>query len=193
LLWIPFFTAFGVLAVVVFFTPTLLRSAGGPAAASAGALVNGFHGLGSLLGTALAGRLVQRHGPALTLGMGLLIGAVCTAALGYSVTSVALAAAATAMIGLFLGIAGSGSIAVATLIYPTAIRATGIGWGMGVGRAGQAAVPLIASWLLSRGDSETMLLIMAATLITSIIAVFFLGRSTGRAYLRQTVAVVDPG
>jgi MFS transporter, AAHS family, 4-hydroxybenzoate transporter len=193
LLWVPFFMAFGVLAVVVFFTPSLLRSAGGPAAASAGALVNGFHGFGSLLGTALAGRLVQRFGPTPTLGAGLLCGAVCTVGLGYSVASVALAAASTAMIGLFLGFAGSGSIAVATLIYPTTIRATGIGWGMGVGRAGQAAVPLIASWLLSRGDSQTMLLIMAAMLTTSIIAVFFLGRSTGRAHLCQSVVIAGSG
>jgi AAHS family 4-hydroxybenzoate transporter-like MFS transporter len=181
--------AFGVLAVVVFFTPALLRSAGGPAAASAGALVNGFHGLGALLGTAVSGRLVQRYGPAVILGMGLLIGAVCTVLLGFSVTTVTLAAMATAMIGLFLGIAGAGSIAVAALLYPTAIRATGIGWGMGMGRAGQAVMPLIASWLLTQGDGEMMLLVMAAVLITSIIAVFLLGRSTNRTDLVQTVAV----
>jgi AAHS family 4-hydroxybenzoate transporter-like MFS transporter len=189
LLWIPFFMAFGVLAVVVFFTPALLRSAGGPAAASAGALVNGFHGLGSLLGTAVSGRLVQRYGSVRILGTGLLIGAVCTVLLGFSVTTVALAATATAMIGLFLGIAGAGSIAVAALLYPTAIRATGIGWGIGMGRAGQAVMPLIASWLLTQGDGEMMLLVMAAVLIISIIAVFLLGRSTNRTDLAQTVAV----
>jgi AAHS family 4-hydroxybenzoate transporter-like MFS transporter len=60
-LWIPFFAAFGVLAAVVFFTPALLRSAAGvAAAASNGALVNAFHGLGALLGMALAGRLIDR-------------------------------------------------------------------------------------------------------------------------------------
>jgi hypothetical protein len=60
---------------------------------------------------------------------------------------------------------------------------------MGMGRAGQAVMPLIASWLLTQGDGEMMLLVMAAVLITSIIAVFLLGRSTNRTDLVQTVAV----
>jgi MFS transporter, AAHS family, 4-hydroxybenzoate transporter len=188
LLWVPFFASFGVLAVVVFFTPTLLRSAGGPAAVSAGAIVNGFHGFGALLGMALAGRLLQRNGPVVTLSAGLLLGAVCTVLLGYSVSMISLAALATAMIGLFVGTAGAGSIAMAAVIYPTPIRATGIGWGMGMGRAGQAVMPLIASWLLTQADSKTMLLVMAAVLITSIIAVFLLGRSIIRIDHAQTAA-----
>jgi MFS transporter, AAHS family, 4-hydroxybenzoate transporter len=183
LLWVPFFMAFGGLAVVVFFTPSLLRSAGVPQAASAGALVNGFHGLGSLVGMAVAGRLIDRYGPSLTLGTGLALGAVCIVLLGFGVGTVALAAMATALVGLFLGIAGSGSIAIAALIYPTAIRATGIGWGIGMGRCGQVVLPLIASWLLTQVDGQNMLLVIAAIVMTSIVAVLLLGRSTGRARL----------
>jgi AAHS family 4-hydroxybenzoate transporter-like MFS transporter len=77
---------------------------------------------------------------------------------------------------------------MAAVIYPTPIRATGIGWGMGMGRAGQAVMPLIASWLLTQADSKTMLLVMAAVLITSIIAVFLLGRSIIRIDHAQTAA-----
>ena len=183
LLWVPFFMAFGGLAVVVFFTPALLRSAGVPAAASAGALVNGFHGLGSLVGMAIAGRLIDRYGPSLILGTGLVLGAMCTVLLGFGVGTVALAATATALVGLFLGIAGSGSIAIAALIYPAAIRATGIGWGIGMGRGGQVVLPLIASWLLTQGDGREMLLVIAAMLMTSIAAVFLLGRLTGQTRL----------
>jgi MFS transporter, AAHS family, 4-hydroxybenzoate transporter len=154
-----------------------------PAAASAGALVNGFHGLGSLVGMAAAGRLIDRYGPSLTLGTGLVLGAVCTVLLGFGVSTLALAASATALVGLFLGIAGSGSIAIAALIYPTAIRATGIGWGIGMGRGGQVVLPLIASWLLTQGDGQDMLLVIAAMLMTSVVAVLLLGRSTGQTRL----------
>jgi AAHS family 4-hydroxybenzoate transporter-like MFS transporter len=192
LLWIPFFTAFGVLSVAVFFTPALLRTAGVPAAAAAGALVNAFHGLGALVGMAIAGRLVERYGAARALGTALLLGAGCTALLGFAVGSVPLAATATALVGLFLGIAGSGSIAVATLIYPPAIRATGIGWGIGMGRAGQVAGPLAASWLLVHADGRQMLLAMAAMLLASIIAVVLLGRSPSSAGVARPVLATDP-
>ena len=193
LLWIPFFTAFGVLSVVVFFTPALLRTAGVPAAASAGAVVNAFHGLGALLGNAVAGRLVERYGPSPTLGTTLLIGAVCTVLLGFGVSTVALAATATALVGFFVGIASSGSIAVAALIYPPEIRATGIGWGIGMGRAGQVVAPLIASWLLTRVDGQDMLMVMAAMLIVSIVAALLLGRSTGQTRVARPAVVAHPG
>ena len=178
-LWVPFFAAFGVLSAVVFFTPALLRGATGVAsAASSGALVNAFHGLGALLGMALAGQLVDRFGAWRVLGAALLVGAACTAALGPSVASVPLAATATALIGFFVGIAGSGCIALAAIIYPTEIRATGIGWGMAMGRGGQVVAPLVASQIIgATGDGSIMLLVMAAALLVSIIFVFLLGRT----------------
>lgn len=178
-LWVPFFAAFGVLSAVVFFTPALLRSATGIAsAASNGALVNAFHGLGALLGMALAGQLVDRFGARKVLGAALVVGAACTAALGPSVASVPLAAAATALIGFFVGIAGSGCIALAAIIYPPEIRATGIEWGMAMGRGGQVAAPLAAGQIIgATGDGSLMLLVMAAALIVSIIFVFLLGRT----------------
>jgi AAHS family 4-hydroxybenzoate transporter-like MFS transporter len=183
-LWVPFFAAFGVLSAVVFFTPALLRSGVGvAAAASNGALVNAFHGLGALLGMALAGQLIDRLGARRVLGAGLLLGAACTAALGPSVVSVPLAATATALIGFFVGIAGSGCIALAAIIYPPEIRATGIGWGMAMGRGGQVVAPLAAGPIIAAtGDGSVMLLVMAAALIVSIIFVFLLGRTHSKAH-----------
>jgi MFS transporter, AAHS family, 4-hydroxybenzoate transporter len=183
-LWVPFFAAFGVLSAVVFFTPALLRSAGGVAsAASNGALVNAFHGLGALLGMAAAGQLVDRFGPKRVLSAGLLIGAACTAALGPSVASVPLAATATAAVGFFVGIAGSGCIALAAIIYPTEIRATGIGWGMAMGRGGQVVAPLAAGQIIgATGDGSVMLLVMASALVVSIAFVFLLGRARRGAH-----------
>jgi AAHS family 4-hydroxybenzoate transporter-like MFS transporter len=183
-LWVPFFAAFGVLSAVVFFTPALLRSAGGIAsAASSGALVNAFHGLGALLGMAVAGQLVDRFGPKRVLSAALLIGAACTAALGPSVTSLSLAATATAAVGFFVGIAGSGCIALAAIIYPTEIRATGIGWGIAMGRGGQVVAPLAAGQIIgATGDGSLMLLVMASALVISIAFVFLLGRTRRGAH-----------
>src|SRR5206468_11858188 len=121
------------------------------------------------------------------------VGSACTVLLGFGVTSVPLAATATTLVGLFLGVAGSGSIAVAAAIYPTAIRATGIGWGIGMGRAGQVVAPLIASWLLAHGDGQQMLMVMAAMLLASTIAVLLLARSAGLAGVARPVVVTGSG
>jgi MFS transporter, AAHS family, 4-hydroxybenzoate transporter len=61
LLWVPFFMAFGALALTVVWTPLLLRDNGiAPAQAS---IVIGVHFLGALIGMGSAGRLMERLAP----------------------------------------------------------------------------------------------------------------------------------
>ena len=148
LLWVPFFMAFGVLIVVVLWTPALLRQQGMPAPDAA--FVVAIHGAGGFLGMAAAGRLFERFGMA-ALGPALLLGAGFTFALGQVGTSVPLAAACDGLIGLCVGIGASGVIAMAAVVYPTAIRSAGIGWAMGMGRLGQVCAPLLVGALLGAG------------------------------------------
>jgi uncharacterized protein (DUF58 family) len=61
-----------------------------------------------------------------------------------------------------------------------------------MGRAGQVAAPLIASWLLAQADGRQMLLAMAAMLLASIIAVVLLGRSPSSAGVARPVLATDP-
>jgi AAHS family 4-hydroxybenzoate transporter-like MFS transporter len=167
LLWVPFFMAFGVLVIVVLWTPALLRQ-GGMSAPDA-ALVVGFHGLGGFLGMAAAGVLLEKYGTRV-LVPAFVIGALFTLLLGMVGTSVPLAALCDALIGVFVGIGASGMIAVASLVYPAAIRSTGIGWAMAMGRLGQVAAPLIAGAMLQAGwpVGKMFLLIAAAPLIAAI-------------------------
>src|SRR5262249_23544938 len=111
LLWLPFFMAFGTLALTVVWTPLLLRDNGiSPAQAS---IVIGVHGIGALIGMAAAGRLMERLGVAVTLVPALVLGAIVTAMLAYAATSVATMSVALFLIGLFVGLGASGSIALA--------------------------------------------------------------------------------
>jgi AAHS family 4-hydroxybenzoate transporter-like MFS transporter len=155
LLWLPFFMAFGTLALAVVWTPLLLRDNGiSPAQAS---VVIGVHGIGALIGMAVAGRLMERLGVAVTLVPALVLGAIVTAILAHAATSVATMSAALFLIGLFVGLGASGSIALAALIYPAAIRSTGVGWAMGMGRFGQVLAPLFAGAVLALGWSNAEL------------------------------------
>ena len=53
--------------------------------------------------------------------------------------------------GLFLHGGFTGLYALATRVYPSDIRAAGVGWAAGLGRTGAIASPLLAALLISMG------------------------------------------
>jgi AAHS family 4-hydroxybenzoate transporter-like MFS transporter len=57
---------------------------------------------------------------------------------------------------------GSGAIALAALTYPTAIRSSGVGWAMGVGRFAQVLAPLFAGFATAAGWSSVQLFVVLA-------------------------------
>lgn len=160
LLWIAFFGAFGTLALAVVWTPVLLRE-NGVAPGEAG-IALGIHGIGALIGMASAGRLMERFGVATVLVPALVIGAAATASLGYASSSVSQMSAAMALVGLSVGMGASGAIALASLIYPTMVRSSGVGFAMGIGRFGQVVAPLFAGAVASAGWSGAQLFLSIA-------------------------------
>jgi AAHS family 4-hydroxybenzoate transporter-like MFS transporter len=66
-----------------------------------------------------------------------------------SATSFALMMAATCAGDRHPG-AQAGINAMSATFYPTAIRSTGVGWALGVGRVGSIVGPMVAGVLLSR-------------------------------------------
>jgi MFS transporter, AAHS family, 4-hydroxybenzoate transporter len=64
--------------------------------------------------------------------------------------------------GFFVMGAQNAANAVVTASYPPASRATGVGWALGVGRAGQIAAPMIGSALLGLGLSGNHVLFLIA-------------------------------
>jgi len=160
LLWVPFFTSFGILGITVVWTPVLLRDHGIPL--SQAAFVLGVHNIGALIGMGSAGRLIERYGARATLVPSLLLGAGFVGALGYAAASVPAMATALFLVGLFVGLGASGSIALAALSYPTAMRSTGVGWAMGMGRFGQVLAPLLATAAAVAGWTGSQLFLLFA-------------------------------
>ncbi|MBV8275266.1 MAG: MFS transporter [Verrucomicrobia bacterium] len=147
LLWGSYFITFMILVTSSAWTPTLLQRAGINGAQSS--LAVALFALGSGFGTPLAGFLMSRFPGVLP---GALIGsAVTLAGVGYVSQSILLAIMLLGLAGFFLGVASSGLIALAPLLYSTAIRSTGIGWAMGVGRLGSFLGPLAIGLLVNRG------------------------------------------
>ena len=103
--------------------------------------------------------------------------AVMLGAVGHASQSIGLVIVFLGLAGFFLGVASSGLIALAPLLYSTAIRSTGFGWAIGLGRLGSFVGPLAIGLLVNMGwqigDSFVALgtLALCAALFTSLIGI----------------------
>jgi AAHS family 4-hydroxybenzoate transporter-like MFS transporter len=147
LLWAASFVAFGVLVVNSSWTPTLLAPLGLPVARTAVALA--LFNAGSVLATAAGGWLITRFGAGRVLPVAFALAAVGVAGVGLAAPSLAGVAALQVLIGLGLGCASSGIIGLSAVAYPTAIRSTGVGWALGIGRVGSFSGPLLVAALVA--------------------------------------------
>jgi MFS transporter, AAHS family, 4-hydroxybenzoate transporter len=104
-----------------------------------------------VVGTPLAGFLVSRFAARSVLPAALVGSAMALGAVGHASQSITLVIIFLGLAGFFLGVASSGLIALAPLLYSTAIRSTGVGWAMGLGRFGSFVGPLAIGLLVNRG------------------------------------------
>jgi AAHS family 4-hydroxybenzoate transporter-like MFS transporter len=160
MLWVPFFMGFMILLTVTAWTPSLLKNAAMPL--SDAALVVAGNNLGSVIGTSLSGYLIGQYGPFRSLVPGFLLGALSLASFGAAAGDLPLLLLVASTAGFFVGGASSGLIALAAALYPTSVRSTGIGWGMGIGRLGQILGPLCFGALVVHHASIVMIFVAAA-------------------------------
>ena len=147
-LWLVLFACFGTTASTVWL-PTILQQNGVSPAASA--IAASFAGLGSLIGFVAAGQLIDRFGAVRALVGPIVVGAAATAALGIWPGSAQAESFFVAVVGAMVGMGVSGGVSMVAWVYPTALRSTGAGWAMGLGRAGQVTIPGVFAVLLHKG------------------------------------------
>jgi AAHS family 4-hydroxybenzoate transporter-like MFS transporter len=103
-------------------------------------------------------------------------GAVATVLTGFAVSDQSQLLAAMLLTGACTNGAQAGLNALAADIYPTELRATGIGWALGVGRIGAILGPLAGGVLIAAGLAPGYLLAMAAApVLVAGLAVILLG------------------
>jgi AAHS family 4-hydroxybenzoate transporter-like MFS transporter len=147
LLWVPFFMNLLILYFILSWLPQLLRQLQLPVIAGAHAVA--AFSLGGIFGTLFQGHVMRAVGARALL---LIEFVVCTALI-WSLSVIASSVTPMLIITLVLGIvvqgAQAGLNALAASFYPTAVRATGIGWALGVGRIGSIVGPSLGGVLLS--------------------------------------------
>ena len=113
------------------------------------------------------------------------LAAVCVGAIGIVGTTVATVMATVFVAGFFVIGTQFCMNALAASSYPTAVRATGVGWALGIGRIGSVLGPVIGGLLLSLGWGNAALFFVAAMpALVSAIAVAWLRTQTRAGFAR---------
>ena len=117
---------------------------------------------GSIIGSIVLARVIDRLGPYLVIGPAYLIGLVFVGLIGFVPGPLPLALANVFLAGFFSIGAQVSAVSLCAAFYPTAIRATGIGWCLGTGRIGAIAGPVVGGILIGAGVATSGLFLAAA-------------------------------
>lgn len=129
--------------------PTILSQSG--MSGSTSNLVAGAMQLGGTVGTFGLAMMIARRGFTPMLGLSFAVAAAAIALIGNSlVLALPLALTVVVFVAGWCVIGGQpGLNAFAAMYYPTHMRSTGIGWGLGIGRIGAIIGPFVGGRLLA--------------------------------------------
>ncbi|MFK0095878.1 MFS transporter [Pseudomonas sp. NPDC090592] len=148
-IWLLFFLVMFGFYFVMSWTPKLLVAAG--LSAQQGITGGVLLSVGGILGAALIGGLSSRWPLTRVLALFMLVTAGLLVLFVANGASVSAALALGLLIGLFSNGCVAGLYALSPVVYDASVRATGVGWGIGIGRMGAILSPTVAGVLLDGG------------------------------------------
>jgi AAHS family 4-hydroxybenzoate transporter-like MFS transporter len=174
LLWVVFFMSLLDLYFLANWLPTVLNDLG--SSVSASAVIGSMLQVGGVVGAFALGSVIDRFSYR-ALALVYFIAVFAIGAIGQFGHSVALVTLAIFVAG-FCTVGGQiAANALAATFYPTSVRATGVGWALGIGRVGSIIGPLIGGALLAAKWSTALVFMAAATAaLCAALAAFCLSR-----------------
>jgi AAHS family 4-hydroxybenzoate transporter-like MFS transporter len=188
LLWVMFFMNLLALFFLNSWLPTVLHKAGLPqhTAIVIAALLH----FGGIAGGLAIAPLCDRLNPYLVLSAAYIMSGSFIATIGLAGNKTLFAMAATFCAGFFTFGAQNSANAIAATCYPTAMRSSGIGWALGIGRTGQIVGPLIGGFLLTlQWQTSEILYLIALPSVVAATAAFFLSDPSRRNGFRRQEAL----
>lgn len=178
ILWVIFFAAQFVLFLVSLWLPTVYEAAGRAPAKALNAL--GFYNTGAAAGALTIGLLADKFGAPRTLKITFPFAAVALTVLGFTSGSDGLFFSVAFVAG---GAAIGSSLCLGPLaasLYPTHARSTGVGWALGIGRAGSIIAPFAGATIVGMGATiESFFLVAAAAPLVCAVGIVLLVRQIG--------------
>ena len=160
LLWLIFLLNLLDMYLISYWLPTVLTLSGAtPADAAASA---SWYAAGGVCSTIVLAFFLSRFKAEWVLACNLTLGVTCvvllaTQHLGGDALPIVLFGAGGGMVGSQLGLNGFAAAA-----YPVALRSTGVGWALGIGRLGGIMGPIVGGILLGMGWSPLLIMLFVA-------------------------------
>lgn len=159
--------------------PTLAKSTG--MSLENAVLLGAMLQFGGTLGTIAMGWLIDRLGFRRILLPCFIVAACSIALIGHSAASLVLLFAVVFVTG-FVVVGGQPAInAMAASYYPTALRSTGVGWCLGIGRIGAVIGPVVGGELIRLNLAQSELFHAAALPSLVIVLVLLFAVRSGRS------------
>lgn len=178
LLWVVFFMSLMALYFLSNWLPTIISDAGIPIASAA--LITAMLQVGGTVGTLVLGlgRVFDKVAPFRALSAVYFAAAAFIVLIGTVGTSIPMLVITIFGAGFCVVGGQIGANALAAKAYPTAIRATGIGWSLGIGRIGSIIGPVVGGVILSlQWEMHRVFLIGAIPVFIAGIAALIISRS----------------
>lgn len=160
LLWMGFHMAFIVSNLMGAWKNTVL-SVGGVAIEQI-AWYMFVQGVAGVAGTLTAGFVMDRFGPARVLSVYLAAASLGIAAVAFADLEPVAMTAAFVVAGYFSNGGLSGLNAFASISYPSQVRATGVSWAHGAGRAGAMIGPILGGAMIARDMGVSWIFLVTA-------------------------------
>ena len=190
LLWVPFFMNLLMIYFIVSWLPALLRQAAMPV--SAGVKAISMFSLSGIIGSLAQGRLMNRYGAYTVMVTEFIVSTLLIGSLAFAAGSLSIIMLVTFILGFTIQGAQGGLNALAASFYPTAMRSTGVGWALGIGRIGSIVGPVLGGVMLSLEWSPRQIFLAGAVpALCSALAVMVSGWVRGNATAYRSRS--DPG
>jgi MFS transporter, AAHS family, 4-hydroxybenzoate transporter len=191
LLWVMFFMNLLCIFFLATWLPTVIHDKGLSLATAA--IATALLQVGGCTGTLCFGPLIDRFGAFAVLAATYLCAAVFIALVGVSGTLVPVIMLTVFASG-FCIVGGQNAMnALASTLYPTAIRSTGVGWALGIGRIGTMAGSAVGGALLaSHLPIPAVFSVAALPALCTAAATIALGRAERRRHARPGEAALAP-
>ena len=177
LLWVVFFMSLLDIYFLSNWLPTVLNDLG--ASISEAAAIGSMLQVGGVVGTFALGSIIDRFSFR-ALALVYFVAVFAVGAIGQLGHSAALVTSAIFVAGFCIVGGQIAANALAAGFYPTSVRATGVGWALGIGRVGSIVGPLVGGVLLSLKWSTGEVFVAAAmAALCAALAAFSLGRLAG--------------